>query len=256
MKLLSRLPVVRAAAAAVVLLSFPQAHAQEAGATIFQRYHAVEPAVDKATKEVEAHRFDEAKKLLEPVLKQVPGHAGAHFLLATMAYESRDFAGALSHIETSERSLKDLDQRYNKLLMDMKTADEAEARDIQTSMDSVISGGFDGATDVLSVDQARLDYLKAKNGEFSKRVVSFAVPSVYSFLHGNCLYRLGRASEAAAQYQLAVRSDPANAKAWNNLINLYREAQDFDQARKTLAQAEAAGAVIQPKLKQSVLEGR
>src|SRR5690242_15656573 len=116
MKLRSRFPVVRAGVAALVLLPLPQVRAQEAGATIFQRYQAVEPAIDKATKEVEAHHFDEARKLLGPVLDQVPGHAGAHFLLATMAYESRDFAGALNHIETSERSLKDLDQRYSKLL--------------------------------------------------------------------------------------------------------------------------------------------
>ena len=257
MKFFSRFPAARnVATTALVLLSLQQVHAQEAGATIFQRYQAVESAIDKAAKEVQAHQFDEAKKLLDPVLKQVPDHAGAHFLLATMAYGSRDFAGALDHIETSERSLKDLDQRYTKLLVDMKTKDEAEARDVETSMDSIVSGGFDGATDILSADQARLGYLKAKNGEFSKHAVSFAVPSVYSFLHGNCLYRLGRTSEAAAQYQLAVRSDPANAKAWNNLINLYRETKDFDRARKTLAEAEAAAVVIQPKLKQSVLEGR
>ncbi|HET6330276.1 MAG TPA: tetratricopeptide repeat protein [Holophagaceae bacterium] len=257
MKLLSRFLAARnVAGAALVLLSLQQVHTQEAGATIFQRYHAAEPAIGKATKEVEARHFDEAKMLLEPVLKQVPDHTGAHFLLAMMAYERSDFAVALDNIETSERSLKDLDQRYNRLLVDMKAKDEAEARDIQTSMDKLKAMDADGMTDVISTEQFHLDNLETKKGEFSKNVVSFAVPSVYSFLHGNCLYRLGRTSEAATQYQLAIHSNPANAKAWNNLINLYREAKDFDQARKALAEAETAGLVIQPKLKQSVLEGR
>ena len=91
----------------------------------------MESAIDKAAKEVQAHQFDEAKKLLDPVLKQVPDHAGAHFLLATMAYGSRDFAGALDHIETSERSLKDLDQRYTKLLPQPEEDDPAERHEDQ-----------------------------------------------------------------------------------------------------------------------------
>jgi tetratricopeptide (TPR) repeat protein len=248
------------AAAALALLALPQLHAQEAGAALFQRYEAVAPTIARAAEEVEARHFEDAKRLLEPVLKQVPDHARAHFLLATMAYESRDFAGALDHIETSERSLKDLGRRYNQLVADMKAKDEAEARDVQASVDQLNASiatsneaEAGGASDLFANKQAHLDYLKTKkmfNGE-----ASFAVPSVYSFLHGNCLYRLGRASGAAAQYRLAIGSDPANAKAWNNLVNLYREGKDFDQARKTLAQAEAAGVAIQPGLKRSVLGG-
>jgi tetratricopeptide (TPR) repeat protein len=255
MRFRSSFPVARNVAAALTLFSFQQVHAQEASAVVFQRYQAVEPTVDKAAKEVQDHHFDEAKKLLEPVLKQVPDHARAHLLLAMMAYESRDFTGALGHIETSERSLNDLNQRYTRLLADMKTKDEAEARDTQTLLDNIKGGDFDGATDIVSSNQFRLNSLEAKKGGIYSHGTPFAIPSTYSFLHGNCLYRLGRASEAAAQYQLAVHSDPTNARAWNNLINIYREAKDFDQARKTLAKAEAAGVVIQPKLKQSVLEG-
>lgn len=254
-------PVACAAlVAASPLFSVQQGHAQAADPTVFHRYQAVDPLVEKAAKSVEAHRFAEAKEQLEPVLKLVPDHAKAHFLLAWMAYEDRDFGGALEHIETSERSLQDLSRCYAKIKADEKAKDELEALDIQTSIDrvkSAISSSAEaedtGASDLLGAKQQELRHLE------SKRVFNgggaFEVPAAYSFLHGNCLYRLGRPAEAAAQYKLAIHSDPTNAKAWNNLINLYREAKEFPTARAALAQAEAVGVAIQPKLKQSVLEG-
>ena len=246
-----RFSAVRAAAA----LAFPAAllHAQGAGETLFHRYRILAPSVRKAGAEVEALHFDEAKRLLEPVLKEVPDHAQAHFLLATMAYQSRDFAGALAHIETSERSLKDLGQRYAAVLAKMKDDDEVDARVTRDSLRSLVDAGYDSIDDILGDKRQRLKDLDAKNGALFTRQEPFAVPSVYSFLHGNCLYRLGRPAEAAAQYRLAVQSDPSNAKAWNNLVNLYWEGKDAGQARSALAQAEAAGVAIQPQLKQRVL---
>ncbi len=237
----------------LVLMSFHRLQAQGAGETLFHRYRVVEPSVKKAVKAVEAHRLEEAKRLLEPVLKEVPDHAEAHFLLALMAYEARDFAGALDHIETSERSLTDLRQRYAQVLEKMKDDDEEDARVTQDSLNHLVDAGYDSINDILEDKRQRLKDLKAKDGALFNREMSFAVPSVYSFLHGNCLYRLGRSTEAAGQYTRAIQSDPANAKAWNNLISLYWEGKDLDQARTTLAKAESAGVVIQPKLKQSVL---
>ena len=244
------------AVTALVLTSLQQVHAQEVADAIFRRYAAVASALEKANKEVEAHHFEEAKRLLEPVLAKVPDHVGAHFLLARMAYESHDPAGALSHIETSEGSLKDLGLRYAKLMEDMRARDEADARDIKQSLQNLKDAGYDSIDDILAAGQQRVDQLEDKKRGLFLQEASFAVPSVYSLLHGNCLYQLGRKPEAAAQYQLAVRSDPANGKAWNNLVAVCWETKNFEQARATLAKAEAAGAVIQPKLKQSVLEAK
>ena len=255
----SRIASARAlAVAGLATLAFQPLRAQEQKAdfSVFRRYQAAEPTLTEAAKQVQAHRFDDAQRILAPVLKETPDHAGAHFLLAMMAYEDRDFTSALAHIETSERSLKDLRQLYGKFMVTMKANDDAEARATQDSLDSIVNADFDGMTDVMTAKRSHLKALEQKKGGLFSRETPFAVPSVYSFLHGNCLYRLGRAPEAAAQYQQAIQSDPSNAKAWNNLVNLYREAKDFDQARATLAKAEAAGVAIQPNLKQSVLEGK
>lgn len=243
--------------AALVVLPALHMHAQEGmNDPIFGRYRSVSSAIGKASDQVEAHHFKDAQKTLAPVLNIIPDHAGAHFLLARMAYESRDFAGALSHIETSEKALVDLNQRYIKVMDNMKARDEVDARETEDSLASLVGAGYDSIGDILHDKQHHLNDLEARKRGLFSRDASFAVPSVYHLLHGNCLYRLGRAKEAAVQYQLAIHSEPANARAWNNLINLYWEGKDFDQAKLALAKAEAAGVTIQPKLKQSVLEAK
>lgn len=255
-------PAARAIGVAVFgFFSVQQVHAQGADATIFRRYQTVAPIVEEASNDVQAHRFDEAKKALEPVLKLVPNHATAHFLLAWMAYANHDFSDALTHIETSEHSLMDLSLCYAKIKSDEAAKDEKEAREIQNSIDqlkSAINSSEEaeatGASDLLGAKAQHLENLESKKTFHDG--ASFEVPASYSFLHGNCLYRLGRPEEAAAQYRLAIRTNPSYAKAWNNLISLYWGAKDFTSARATLAKAEAAGVVVQPKLKQSVLEAK
>lgn len=253
-------PSARAlASAACVLFSSPYCRAQEGDPSISQHYQVVAPAIKKAAKDVEAHKFDQAKMELEPAIKLVPNHAQAHFLLAWMAYEEHDFAGALDNIETSERSLQGLRICFAKAKAEESANDAAEARDIQTSIDQLKSAinssneaETSGASDLLGTKEHHLRDLDSKKA--FKGGAAFDVPAAYSFLHGNCLFRLGRPAEAAEQYRLAVRSNPTYGKAWNNLISMYLTVNNMSLAKTTLAQAEAAGVVIQPRLKQRVLE--
>lgn len=250
-------PFVRklAAAGAVTVFALP-IQGQGVGDTIFAQYHGAAPTVEKAGKEVEAHRFEEAKKLLDPVLKAIPDHVGAHFLLARMAYETRDFKAALSQIEISEQSLKDLGKRYAAVMARMKANDDADAIILSQSIRDIQDSGADSVNDVIVSRQQKLDQIEDRKRGLFQRDANFSIPSVYSLFHGNCLYRLGRLPEAAVQYQAAVKSDPSSQKAWNNLIAVYWSMKDVKQAKETLSKAEAAGAMVQPGLKRSVLEAK
>lgn len=250
----SRFALLRVAA--VVALPLLNLHAQGTGDPIFHRYRVLEPTVRKAGDAVMSHHFEEAKRLLVPVLKDVPDHAEAHFLLATMAYQDRDFTGALGHIEMSERSLKDLNQRYSAVLAKREENDAEDARVTQDSLQHLVDAGYDSIDDILGDKRQHLKNIEARKGNLLDAKAAFTVPASYSLLHGNCLFRLGRAAEAAAEYQMAIQADPANTKAWNNLINLYWEQKDLTLARTTLAKAEAAGVMIVPGLKRSVLEAK
>ncbi len=244
----------RIAGIAFALIAFQHARAQDASGTIFHRYAVMSSAVEKANQEVEAHRFEEAKRDLDPVLEKIPDHAGAHFLLARMAYESRDYAGALNHIEISERSLTDLGRRYSKLMQDASDKDDADAQAIKQSMQNIVDAGYDSVNDILVDGQQKLNQIEdGKRGLF-RQGASFTIPAASSLLHGNCLYRLGRKPEAITEYQKAIKAEPASQKAWNNLIAVYLEIHQKDQARQALAEAEARKVSIQSKLRQAVMD--
>ncbi len=250
----SRQMALRLGLLAVVASILPAA---EVGNTsIFERYIALNSCIDQAGQAVTARRFPEAQRLLEPCLQKVPDHFEAHFLLARMAYEDRDYAGALAHVETSEHSLADLDRRYRKEQADLQAQDAAQEQAYRGSLEHLKNldddpGGCCGF--LLRVKQDAIDYLEAKKGHLYDLQNPFAVPADYRFLHGNCLYRLGRRDEALIQYRLAVQTDPTHANAWNNLIALLLETPDLPSARAELAQAEAAHVAIQPGLKNAVL---
>ncbi|WP_257309361.1 tetratricopeptide repeat protein [Geothrix fuzhouensis] len=194
--------------------------------TIFLRYNALNGQVERTTHEVAVHHFKEARRLLEPCLSQVPDHFEAHYLLARMAYEDRDFEGALSHLDRSERSLAELDRKYRDEIAALAAQAEAEEVATQSSLDNLYARGVDPSgcsANLFQVKQSHLAFLEAKKGNIYKSENPFEIPADYHFLHGNCLYRLGRKGEAMARYRLAVRQDRAHANAWNNLISLQWE---------------------------------
>ncbi|HJW72251.1 MAG TPA: tetratricopeptide repeat protein [Geothrix sp.] len=225
--------------------------------SIFQRYRALDHRLDEATRAVDARQFPEARRVLEACLKEIPDHYEAHFLLARMAYEGRDFAKALAHVEQAEHSLADLDRRYRKEMAELVAQDAAEEQSTQDSLNELGSRGVDptACSAILHlVKGSHLAYLEMKKGHLFERQNPFDIPADYEFLRGNCLYRLGRRDEALGPYRQAVKQDPTHANAWTNLIALLLEIRDVPQARAELALAEAAHVTLRPDLRKAVLE--
>lgn len=226
--------------------------------SVFLQYSALDGLVARASRAVAARRFGEAGSLLDRCLAKVPDHFEAHYLLARMAYEGRDYVGALAHIERSERSLADLDRRYREEMAALAAQAQAEEVAMQSSLDQLYARGVDptGCSAVLfQVKRNDLALLEARKGHLYDRENPFGIPADYHFLHGNCLYRLGRRDAALAQYRLAVQQDRTHGSAWTNLISLQWEAGAFAGARADLERAEAAHVAVRPDLKRAVLEG-
>ena len=224
--------------------------------SIFQRYQALDARIVEARQALDGRRFQDALQLLEPCLQKVPDHFEAHFLLAQMAYEHRDYAGALAHMETSERTLAALDRQYRDQLADLKAQDAAEEQAMQASLDELSARGVDPTAcsgQLYTLKRSALQYLDAKKGQLYHQDTPFAVPATYRLLHGNCLYRLGQPAGAIAQYRLAIQADPRQPDAWNNLLALLLETGDRAGAQAELAKAEADHIAVRPALKQAVL---
>lgn len=80
----------------------------------------------------------------------------------------------------------------------------------------------------------------------------FAVPAAYTFLEGNCLFRLGRWAEAATRYQAILQVERDHTGAWNNLIQMKVLMKDGAGAKADLEAAEARKVPIQPAIKKQV----
>lgn len=224
--------------------------------SIFRRYQALDARIVEARQALEARRFQDALQLLGPCLEKVPDHFEAHFLLAQMAYERRDYAGALAHMETSERSLAALDRQYHEQIVELRAQAAAEEQAMKASLDELTARGGDPtgcSAPLFALKESSLRFLDAKKSQLYHQDTPFAVPAAYHLLHGNCLYRLGQAAGALTQYRLAVQADPRQPDAWNNLMALLLETGDRSGAREELARAEAARVTVRPALRQAVL---
>jgi tetratricopeptide (TPR) repeat protein len=241
------------------LLGAPQAATQFVDPTIYGRQAALKPVMEQAQKDLEARRFAQAAQGAEACLQKIPDYFEAHFLLAQIAYEYRDFEGALAHLEVAERNLRDLARLYQSQLDAIRAQDDADLISAEANFDQLLARGVDPSAcsgGLYRIRQKKIDDLQAKKGAIHDQELPFSIPAPYFLLHGNCLFRLGRRDEAVAYYRMAVQADPALGFAWNNLIRLECLAKDFAQARADLAKAEAAQVVIRPELKKAVLEGK
>jgi tetratricopeptide (TPR) repeat protein len=235
----------------------PEGYAQSPDSTHFRRYRTLDSMIERAGKAVGAGRFEEAQTLLRACLKQIPDHFEAHFLLARIAYEAHDFAGALAHLEIAERSLIDLDRRYREQMAQLQTqaaAEEQAARSTLGTVTSRVSDPSGCAAPLIASLQSDVKAIEARKGPLHGSENPYSIPADYRFLLGNTLLRLGRRDEARARYRQAVEADPGHANAWNNLIALHLGARDLPQARADLERAEAARAAIRPELKRAVME--
>lgn len=245
--------------AATVVGVAPGGWAQGVDATLFRRYRALDGNLERASRAVGTGRFAEAQALLEPCLHAIPDHFEAHFLLARMAYEARDFTGVLAHLAISEQSLAALDRLFREQVAQMRAQAEAEEQLAQSNLDAVTSRVADPtgcAAPLIASLQHEVSALQSRKGPLHSRENPYSVPADYRFLQGNAHLRLGHRNEALGRFRLAVEIDPSHANAWNNLLAMHLDAREDAQARAGLAQAEAAKIVIRPDLKKAILEAQ
>jgi tetratricopeptide (TPR) repeat protein len=225
--------------------------------SLFRRYAGHQGSIRTARNLMNQRRFTESRQQLQPCLKAIPDHAEAHYLLAQMAYEERQFADALSHVQQAEYSHIKLDQ------MRRAELDAAEARDaaidaaLQTSISSLEAAGVDPkgcSGNMYTSRQHALNDQRQKLGRFEDETDMQGVPAELYLLKGNCLYRLKRLDEAKACYQQAIQRDRSAPTAWNNLIGLYLRAGDISSAKEWASLAAKSRIELRPELKKAVQE--
>ena len=208
-------------------------------------------------------KLGRAETELRACLETLPEHSDALFILAQIDYQRGDFAGALADIEKAEASHAAFSRadgtfqslRRNSLLEERKRKEQEIA-----AMEEIFYSGSCKTDDEMlkipeSIEALRRD-IQAINAVLNETPGARpkSLPADYSYVHGNILFKLGRAGDAVFRYLKAIESNSGHARAFNNLISIFYLAKDYGNAVKYIAQAEAGGVTINPKLKRAVLQ--
>lgn len=225
-------------------------------AEVCLRYRSLHSLMAKARQAFVERRFPEARNELEECLKQIPDHYEAHFLLAQMAYASQDYEQALKHILIAEQSLFQLNAALRHQKEAVAAAQSAQKQELVDSLGDLTArtqGEFGCKSSTAGELRNSISSLSLEEGYLAQDEALLPTPASYHFVHGNCLYRLNRTTEAVTQFKMATQIDPHHADAWNNLISLLFLGKDYAAAVQSLKEAEGLGVQINPKLEAAVL---
>lgn len=224
----------------------------------YEKYATTKDLIKKGVLLLKERKLNDAKGIFEQCLKQIPDHYEAHFFLSELAYENRDYAAALEHIQIAIRSLENMGRAYSQQSLENQKRIAADREFIQHGLDWIMtrSEGGSGACNAPIATEDRqilLELDQSAAASFPKEK-PFDIPAVFFCLKGNCLLRLRRNADSREQYEKALRTYPKYSEAWNNLAYLWFADHHPDRALETLHRADAEGVTINPALKQTILE--
>jgi len=78
------------------------------------------------------------------------------------------------------------------------------------------------------------------------------VLSEFHYFHGNIFFQMKQFQKAYALYIEAIKANPQNGAAYNNLAIIFHMGKKHQEALKYLNEAEKNGVKVNPKLKASI----
>ncbi|HYN40288.1 MAG TPA: tetratricopeptide repeat protein, partial [Thermoanaerobaculia bacterium] len=232
-----------------------QSEYQNLDAQLVRRYRDAEVVYGKARARFDKKDFEGTRKELDACLKLIPAHAEAHLLLAKVLYVDKDFAQALVEVERAKAGHDATAAIMAKIQADRMSELRKRAREKDNSIAerNAQAAKVPGSL-ALQQPSTQVDYEKDEINRIlnAQRPDPSGIPAEYFFFHGNVLLRLQRPAEAVAQYEEALKINPAYGEAANNLAALYFSARQYEKARGVATTAEGNGVVVNPELKKAI----
>ncbi|MDH7513910.1 MAG: tetratricopeptide repeat protein [Clostridiales bacterium] len=226
---------------------------------LIERFKRADNSFQKGKEFFIKEKYDRSEKELRQCLEIMPEHANALLLTSQIYYKRNDFNRALTDIEKAKKNYAFIAQFYTfihterlEMLRDDKMKLESEIASLQDALSRATSEeDRQKSQSALGALRSQISVINSRLNEPLPDVLR--TPAEYFYIHGNVLFKLQRYQEAHDQYLEAIKADSKHANAYNNLINLYYIAKNYELAIKFVNQAEANGAKINPKLKEAVL---
>jgi glyoxylase-like metal-dependent hydrolase (beta-lactamase superfamily II)/Flp pilus assembly protein TadD len=206
------------------------------------KFKATVRSFEKGTNYFKSGDYKKAEKVFKKCVDKFPQHAYAHYYLARVFYGKQDFRGALVHIRKAKESLDfmlelttiALKKKYGKMETQKRAVDNMVGEGILTCADR--ERMYDHKANV----QEKIDHInraldRSDSGDN-------ALKSGYAFFYGNVLFKMQQYKSAAREYGEAIKLNPENWEAYNNLAGLHFLFKDYMKSLGYIKLAEARGA--------------
>jgi len=228
---------------------------------LIERYKRANPLYLDGAKQFNKGNLDTAEKKFHETLEIMPEHADAAYMLAKLQLQRKELSAALARITSAKQNYAYIaqfqiltQQHYLDSLRQQKQQLEEQWTGLQGTLASLPSSAtMEEKAPIEKAIQSVTQTLQTIDSRLTSPIPPLdEIPADYFFIHGNILFQLRMLDDAAAQYQEAIRVDPVNGNAYNNLALVsfsqgkYREALDY------LVRAEGAGVKINPDFKRAV----
>jgi pentatricopeptide repeat protein len=203
-------------------------------------------------------KYKKAEKKFKDCLEVFPQHAQANFYLAHLFYQASDLENALRHIEEAKKNFEFMNKMYIIGYEDYNSQLRAQRDDIRDRIQQY-QDQLQRATseqDRQSISTS-ISQLQTELGTVNSRLAEplpeeKKAPADYFYLQGNIYFKMKKLQEAHDQYVECIKQDPRHEKAYNNLINIYFMAKQYQKAMELVEQADSTGVSINPKLKEAI----
>jgi len=202
-------------------------------------------------------KYAKAEKELLKSLQELPEHVEANYLMSRIMFMKKEYPQALEYIQNAKKHNKfmtDLlvysQDQYFALLREQQKQNEETLSGLRAQLQTAAPGGRQKI-------QSQIRSVKSTQDEIQTRLsrpIAYAekIPAEHSNFCGVILIQLKRYQEAHDEFTQAIESDPEYVTAYNNLINLYIMAKQYQKGTELIQRARDRKIAIDPALEERI----
>jgi tetratricopeptide (TPR) repeat protein len=225
---------------------------------LIESHKRANPLYLDGAKQFAKGNLDKAEKKLLEALAIMPEHADASYVMAQIELKRKDLPEALASILNAEKNYSFIarfhtftHQQYLDRLRQQRQDLTDQKRQIMDNLSRTPAKSRSESTAGTQAIDRSIEQIDSRLN--SPVPQTSEMPADYHFIHGNILLQMGMRADAEAQYQEAIRLDPADGNAYNNLALVLFSLGRYQEALDCLLRAEAAGVKINPDFKRDLM---
>lgn len=249
-------------AAALLLLfcgrfGFGQRHFDMQEKEMVQKYKVANGIYLKGKELFVKEKYVKAEKELLKSLKELPEHVEANYLMSRIMFMKKDYPQALEYIQSAKihnKFMTDLLVYSQDTYFDMLRKQQDENEEALSGLRAQLQTVAPGERQKI---QSQIRTLKSTQDEIQTRLsrpIAYTeiIPAEHHNFCGVIMLQLQRYQEAHDEFTAAIESDPGYVTAYNNLINLFIMAKQFQKGSDLIQRARERGVAIDPALEERI----